>query len=392
MKLAKRMNIIKPSGTISMAEKARSLERSGRTIYHLDVGEPDFDTPAHIKEAAIQAIKSGFTHYTSSRGILELRQAISEDLSKRSIEANPEREIIVTPGAKHALYCSCLATLNPGDEVLVLAPTWPTHFQCVEIAGARAIEVPCGAAYCLDEEALKARLTDKSKMILISSPNNPTGGIVDKNDIKTIVDLAVDHDLLILSDEVYDRIVYNGLNVRSVASFDDARERSIVINGFSKAYAMTGWRLGYAFANEKIIEAMTRLQQSTTTCPASFIQKAGVSALKGPQDLIEKMVEEYDRRRRFIVEALNDITGVNCVLPKGAFYVFPDISHLKMPSSEFCFALLEDEGVSTTPGSVFGESGEGHIRVSYATDLETLSEAVKKIKIFVDKYAHHKAS
>jgi len=288
MKLAKRMNIIKPSGTIAMAEKARSLERSGRTIYHLDVGEPDFDTPAHIKEAAIQAIKSGFTHYTSSRGILELRQAISEDLSKRSIEANPEREIIVTPGAKHALYCSCLATLNPGDEVLVLAPTWPTHFQCVEIAGARAIEVPCGAAYCLDEEALKARLTDKSKMILISSPNNPTGGIVDKNDIKTIVDLAVDHDLLILSDEVYDRIVYNGLNVRSVASFDDARERSIVINGFSKAYAMTGWRLGYAFANEKIIEAMTRLQQSTTTCPASFIQKAGVSALKGPQDLIEK--------------------------------------------------------------------------------------------------------
>jgi aspartate/methionine/tyrosine aminotransferase len=387
VKIAKRMQTIESSGTIAMAEKAREMQQAGRKILNLDVGEPDFDTPEHIKQAAIDAIKKGFTHYTSSKGTQELRQAIAADLATRNIKADPEKELIVTPGGKHALYCACLATLDPEDEVLILAPTWPTHFQCVEVAEARTVEVSCGPSYNLNEETLKKGITDKSKMILVSSPNNPTGGVMGADEIKAIVDLAIDHDLLILSDEIYDHIVFDDFKARSPASFNKVRERCIVINGFSKAYAMTGWRLGYAFADEKIIEAMVRVQQSTTTCPASFVQKAGVAALRGPQDSIQKMVQEYDRRRKFIAEQLNNITGISCNMPKGAFYVFPDISSLRITSLEFCSKLLEEEGVSTTPGSVFGESGEGYVRVSYATSLETISEAVKKIKGFVNKYS-----
>jgi len=385
LKLAERMGLIKPSGTIAMAEKARELERKGRKIYHLDMGEPDFDTPAHIKEAAITAIKEGFTHYTSSRGILELREAIADDLKNRGIDADPNDEILVTPGAKHAIYCACLSTLNPGDEVLVLSPTWPTHFQCVEIAEARAVEVPCGEDYSLNEEELKARVTGKTRMILIGSPNNPTGGVLSQEAVETIVDVAEDNDLLILSDEVYDRLVYEDSKPVSPASLGNGGERTIVVNGFSKAYAMTGWRLGYACASKEIIDAMTRIQQSTTTCPVSFVQKAGIAALRGPQTPVEKMVEEYDKRRHFTVEKLNEIDRVRCVTPKGAFYVFPDISDLKMPSSEFCLRLLEETGVSTTPGSVFGECGEGHIRVSYASDIQTISEGIKRLEEFVEK-------
>ncbi|MDW8048853.1 MAG: pyridoxal phosphate-dependent aminotransferase [Nitrososphaerota archaeon] len=380
---SKRMERIKPSGTIAMAEKSRQMERSGVKVYHLDVGEPDFDTPEHIKEAAVEALRNGFTHYTSSRGILELREAISEDLKARGLEADPAKEIIVTPGGKHAIYCACLATLNPNEEVLVLAPTWPTHFQCVEMAEARPIEVPCGQDYRLDEEILKSCITKKTRMILISSPNNPTGGLLEIGDLKVIADLSIDYDLLVLSDEIYDRIVYDDLKIRSIASFDGMKDRTIVINGFSKTYAMTGWRLGYACAHRDIIEAMDRIQQSTTTCPASFVQKAGVAALKGPQDSVTRMIREYDYRRRFIVDVLNSIPGVHCVMPRGAFYVFPDFSRLRIPSYELSNRLLLEEKVSTTPGIEFGKCGEGHIRLSYAVGLDVIGEALKRIKEFV---------
>lgn len=378
--------MIKPSGTMAMSERARVLRRSGRKVYNLDVGEPDFETPKHIEEAACEAIRTGFTHYTSSLGIIELREAISRDLKSRSVQADPEKEIIVTPGSKHAIYCACLATLDPNDEALVLAPAWPTYFTCIEAAEAKAIEVPCGETYSLYEDALKEKITRKTKMILTNSPNNPTGGVLSPEDLKAIIDLAVDHDLLILSDEIYDRIVYDDSEIRSMASFDGAIERTIIVNGFSKTYAMTGWRLGYAFAESKIIDAMNNIQQATTTCPTSFIQKAAITALDGSQDFLRKMVMEYDRRRRFIVKGLNEIKGINCVMPKGAFYVFPDLTSLKMPSSEISNRLLEEEAVSTTPGSAFGECGERYIRCSYATDLETISGALEKIEEFVKRY------
>ncbi|MEM1508075.1 MAG: pyridoxal phosphate-dependent aminotransferase [Candidatus Bathyarchaeia archaeon] len=389
MRLADRMNIIKPSGTIAMAEKARELARSGKKLYNLDVGEPDFDTPEHIKRAAIEALVSGFTHYTSSLGIIELRRAIAEYLKdKKGLDVNPEKEIIVTPGAKHAIYCACMATLNPGDEVLVLTPTWPTHFTCVEAAEAKVVEVPCGESYILDEELLKRSISNKTRMMIINSPNNPTGGVLSVNELKAIADLAADHDLLILSDEIYDEIIYDGFQTRSMASFDEIRENVILVNGFSKAYAMTGWRLGYTVANETIIDAMNRIQQATTTCPASFVQKAGIAALKGPQDCVRKMIEEFDKRRRYVVRALNEIPEVRCVMPRGAFYVFPRLPSINMPSFEVSMRLLEEEGVSTTPGSVFGSCGEGHIRISYATSLEVIVEAVERIKNFVNKYSN----
>jgi aspartate/methionine/tyrosine aminotransferase len=382
------MNVFKPSGTIAMAEKARELAKSGRKIYNLDVGEPDFDTPEHIKRAAIEALMEGFTHYTSSLGIIDLRRAIAEHLrNRKGLDVNPEKEIIVTPGAKHAIYCACLATLNPGDEVLVLTPTWPTHFTCVEVTGAIVVEVSCGETYSLDEEALKERITPRTRMIIVNSPNNPTGGVLSVSKLKVIADLADDHDLLILSDEIYDEIIYDGFETKSMASFSNIKDNVILINGFSKAYAMTGWRLGYAVANETIIDAMNRIQQSTTTCPASFIQKAGIAALKGPQDSVRKMIEEFDRRRKYVVKALNEFPGVKCVMPKGAFYVFPRISKLGMSSFEVSMKLLEEEGVSTTPGSVFGKCGEGHIRLSYATSLEVIAEALEKIKSFVERYS-----
>lgn len=383
MKIAKRMGLLKPSGTLAMAEKAREIAKGGRKVLNLEVGEPDFSTPLHIKEAAYEAIRNDFTHYTPSRGIIELREAISEDLRTLGVRADPHREILVTPGSKHGIYCACLATLDPGDEVLVLAPTWSTHFSCVEYAEAKPIEVPCGETYTLNEEALKEKLTSKSRMILVCSPNNPTGGVLTEGELRIISDIAEDHDLLVLSDEIYNKIVYEEAEAKSLASFENLREHIILINGFSKTYAMTGWRLGYVFANESIIKAIDKIIQASTTCPPSFVQKAGIAALKGPKECVASMVEEYNRRRKFIVEKLNEIPKVRCATPKGAFYVFPDFSPLKMPSLELCMKLLEEKGVAATPGSAFGNCGEGHVRFSYATSTEVIEEAMEKVREFV---------
>lgn len=368
-----------------MLEKANSLAKKGKQILHMEAGEPDFDTPPHIKEAACQSIKNGFTHYTSSRGTPELRQAICEDLLKRGIEADPDSEILVTPGAKHAIYCACLATLNAGNEVLVISPAWPTFYVCVQAAEAKPVEVPLGEGYRLNEEELKERMTNRTKMILVNSPNNPTGGALDKQDIATIAEVALDHDLLVLSDEIYDRIVYDGFKPVSAASLEGMKDRTLFINGFSKTYAMTGWRLGYVVANKEIVGAMQRIQQATTTCPASFVQKAGLAALKGPQDCVENMVKQYDARRRIIVKKLNEIPGVNCSLPKGAFYVFPSFHGFKKSSKEIVEGLLIKEGICATAGSAFGAFGEGHIRFSYATSQAVISEAMDKLKSYVEK-------
>jgi aspartate/methionine/tyrosine aminotransferase len=381
------MGLLKPSGTLAMAEKAREAAKSGKTVLHLEVGEPDFSTPSHIEEAAYDAMRSDFTHYTSSRGIFELREAISDYLKGMEVEADPEKEIIVTPGSKYGIYCGCLATLNAGDEVLVLSPTWPTHFTCIEFVQAKPVEVPCGEAYRLDEEALKERITGKSKMVMLCSPSNPTGGMLTETDLKAISEIAEDHDLLVLSDEIYNKIVYDGVKTRSMASFKNIRDQVILVNGFSKTYAMTGWRLGYVSAHRTIIDAINRIVQTSITCPVSFVQKAGVAALRGPQECVTNMVAKYDRRRRLIVEKLNEMPRIHCEMPKGAFYVFPDFSSLSMPSHDISIRLLEEKGVCSTPGSVFGEYGKGHIRFSYATSLDVIEEAMGKIKEFVLEYS-----
>jgi aspartate/methionine/tyrosine aminotransferase len=383
MKVSERMLNILPSGTVRMLEKAQELKRSGRDIIDLSVGDPDFDTQISIKEVACDAIREGFTHYTSSRGILELREAICGDLKKRGVIADPIHEILITPGTKHALYCSCLATLNPNDEVLILSPSWPTHYTCVQAAGGKPIHVPTYDNYGFNEEAVKLGLSTNSKMILINSPNNPTGGGLSKSDIKAISEFAIDHDLLVISDEVYDRITYDNFKPVSIASLEGMKERTITLNGFSKTYAMTGWRLGYAATTREIISAMQTIQQATTTCPTSFVQKAGLEALNGSQDYVEHMVKEYDVRRRAIVKRLNEIPKVTCKMPKGAFYVFPDFSENKISSIKLVEELLEKKGVNSTPGSAFGVFGEGHIRFSYSTSLPIIMKAMDRIEDYI---------
>ena len=382
--VSRRMNLIPPSGTIEMFEKAGSLERMGRRVLHLEVGEPDFDTPEHIKRAAYEAMKRGFTHYTSSRGIPELREAISEYVREwKGFEADPDREIIVTPGTKHAIYCACMALLNPGDEVILLSPIWTTFFACVRAAEAIPVELHAPWGCWFDEEELKEKISDRTRMIIVNSPNNPTGGALDADCVKAIADLAEDHGITVLSDEIYSRIVYDGFRQVSPASLIGV-EHTVTVDGFSKTYAMTGWRLGYAIASREVVDAMVRLQQATTTCPASFVQAAAVEALRSSQECVEEMVREYDRRRRMLVERLSRIPGIRCEKPRGAFYVFPDVSAAGKPSRQVVMELLETEGVCTTPGSVFGRLGEGHIRISYATSMQTLSEALDRIEEYFE--------
>lgn len=385
MRLSNRMRFIPSSGTISVMEKVQKMIKEGKNVFRLDIGDPGFDTPEHIKKVAHEAIQNGYTHYTSSKGILELREVVSNDLKTKGVVAEPNTEIIVTPGSKHSIFCACFATLNPGDEVLILSPSWPTHFVIVQATGAKPIEVPTKENFGLAEEALKEAITEKTKMILFNSPNNPTGGALEKSEVRVIADIAEDSDLLVLSDEIYDRLVYDGFKQISIASLDDVKERTITVNGFSKTYAMTGWRLGYAAADEKIIGAMARIQSNTTTCSPTFVQKAAIVALTGSQDTVYEMIEEYDKRRTLLVRKLNEIDGISCLNPKGAFYVFPDISKFGKSSDEIVDMFLEKVGLSSTAGSVFGNTGEGHIRLSYAmSGKKVISEAMEALNTFIE--------
>jgi len=382
-KLSSRISSIKPSPTLSVSEKARKLKSQGKKLVDLSIGEPDFDTPLHIKRACVEALDKGFTHYTSSKGIIELRQAISTYYKKYfNVDVNPNSEVIVTPGSKFALYAAIQCIVDVGDEVILLTPAWPTYWQCVESAGGRVVEVNCSDSFKLNEESLKNAITDRSKAIVFCSPNNPTGGVLTIDELKVISDLAVDHDLYVISDEIYRMLVYDGVKPFTMLSFGELKDRLIVIDGFSKAYAMTGWRLGFAIANKDVIDGIDKIQQNTTTCPASFIQYAGVTALLEDQSCVENMVLEYDSRRRFLVRELNSIEGLRCPNPKGAFYVFPDLSMLNLNSMDIADKLL-DYGVVTVPGVAFGSGGEYHIRISYATSMDEIKRGIELIRKFV---------
>ncbi|MEM1658400.1 MAG: pyridoxal phosphate-dependent aminotransferase [Candidatus Jordarchaeales archaeon] len=380
MRLASRMSTLPPSGTIGMLEIARRMEKEGRKIIHLEVGEPDFDTPSHVKAAAVRALEEGFVKYTESKGILELRKAIAlKVMEKSGCEVDVE-EIIVTPGAKHAIFCAILALLEPGEEVVIPSPAWPTYKDITRFAGGVPREIPLSEDYSLNEEALKEAITSKTKMVILNSPNNPTGGVISGEEMKAVVDLAVDHGFYIMSDEIYDDLTYDGFKQTSILSFEEARDISVLIHGFSKSYAMTGWRIGYAVAPKDLVNAMSKIQQNTTTCAASFVQKAALEALTGPQECVEEMRKEYDKRRRALVKALNEIDGVHCPTPKGAFYVFPDISAYVKDSVRFAERLLVEKGVCVTPGKVFGLGGEGHVRISYAASMESILEGVERMR------------
>jgi len=386
--IAKRFREVQPFLGRVMFEKAKAMERKGEKLVHFELGEPDFDTPQHIKEAAKRALDEGHTHYAPSAGILELREAIAEKLKKEnSFDADPVSEICVTIGSQEAAYLAIMCTIDPGDEVLITDPAYYIYRNCVLMAGGAPVSVPLEKEnhFRLNPQDLEKRLTSRSKMVVVNSPCNPTGSVMTKGDLEAIDDLARTYDLLVVSDEIYEKITYDGQKHYSIAALSKDTSRMIVVGGFSKAYAMTGWRIGYAVANKTIISTMIKMQQSAVSSGTTFAQKGAVAALRGPQEPLQNMLKEFQKRREVIIGGLNKIEGFSVAKPKGAFYAFVDTKKLQKPSIELSEYLLNEARVVTTPGIAFGENGEGYIRMSYAASIENIEEGLERIKRAVDK-------
>lgn len=382
--IAERMNKIEASETLKVADKVREMERKGIDVVHFDVGEPDFTTPEIIRRAAKESLDKGLTHYTSSSGIKELREAISEDLRNFGVEYLPD-EIVATPGGKQAILYGFLATINPRDEVIIFDPSWPTHASTVKMAEGIPVRIKTDSNLEPDFDLLKKSITQKTKMILINSPNNPSGAVYGKKILEQIAELAVEHDLLVMSDEIYKEMVYDRKHV-SFASLNGMGERTILADGFSKTFAMTGWRLGYIAAKDSIIKNVVKLQQNSATCPSAFVQVAGVVALREAKPEAKKMIEEYRKRREIVLKGLKEISQVKTPIPYGAFYVFPDFTFTKLSSEELQKRLLEEKGVATIPGNAFGKDYDGFLRISYATSQEKIQEGLSRIKNFVSNF------
>lgn len=379
--LAHRIACLGTEESFEMLAKAQSLERKGKKIIHLEIGEPDFDTPKHIKRAAVRALYAGYTHYVPAAGIFELREAIAEHIAKtRRVEAAPD-EVIVTPGAKTMIFLSILACVNPGDEVLYPNPGYPIYESVINLVGAKPVPLPLREEkeFSFDQEYFKNHVTEKTRMIIINSPENPTGGILSEDDLKLIADSVADRrDIMVLSDEIYSSIIYEGEH-KSIISFPEMKEKTILVDGFSKTYAMTGWRLGYGVMPKELAQKVARLAINTHSCTCTFIQMAGVEALRGPQGCVKEMIEEFRRRREMIVSGLNGIQGIRCHKPKGTFYVFPNIKGIGMSSQDLADYLLNEAGVAVLPGTAFGAYGEGYLRLSFANSAENIREGLQRI-------------
>ena len=350
---------------------------------NLSVGEPDFPTPSHIIDAAVEAMKAGFTHYTPNAGLMEFREAVAEKLKKENgIEVEPSKEVIATVGAMGALSLAILSTVNPGDEVLIPNPGFVSYEAQVLLAGGKPVYYPTieEGKFVVNLVKLEQSISKKTKAIIINSPSNPTGAMLDIQQLERIAEIAVENDLLIISDEAYESIIYDDAKHISIASLPEMKERTISIFTFSKTYAMTGWRIGFAAANESIISHMTKLQEHLYAHPSSISQKAAVAALRGPKVSIEMMVREYSERRGLVLKMLGGILGIKYSKPQGAFYVFPSISAFKKSSMDFAMSILEKAKVIIVPGTAFGSNGEGYMRISYATSREKLVEALSRIK------------
>jgi aspartate aminotransferase len=379
--LSKRVLNLKESGTLKAMIKAKELQAKGIKVIQLDVGEPDFPTPINIIKAAEKAMEEGFTHYTPSLGIPELREAIANKLREENKIDVSKDNIIITPGSKQAIFYAVMALIDEEDEVIIPTPAWSSYMEIVTLAGGKVKEVPTNNDFSLNIEKIKEVITERTKLIIINSPNNPTGHVMDIKEIRELCELVLDSNLFVLSDEIYEKLIYEGQHI-SIASLPNMEERTITINGFSKTYAMTGWRLGYVVAPKNLISAMNKIQQHTATCATSFAQIAAIEALK-PHTPIMPMIEEFKRRRNYICKALEKLS-FKFVKPKGAFYVFPEIPIDNMNSNEFCDLLLEKYGVSVTPGTAFGNYNK-HIRISYANSMENIEEAMKRIEMFINE-------
>jgi aspartate/methionine/tyrosine aminotransferase len=379
--LAKRMSRLGTETAFEVLARAKAMEAKGREVIHLEIGEPDFDTPKNIRNAAKKALDEGFTHYGPSPGMPNTREVFAEFLtSDRGSEVKPEN-IVVTPGAKPILFFSILALVDEGDEVVYPNPGFPIYESVINFVGAKPVPIPLREekAFSFDLDEMRGLVNDKTKLIIINSPQNPTGGVLTPEDMKGIAELADKHDAWILSDEVYSKMVYEGKHV-SIYDYPEVKNRTILLEGHSKTYAMTGWRLGYAAMPVELAEQISKLQTNSNSCTASFTQVAGVEAITGPQDESLKMMAEFKARRDLIVDGLNDIPGFKCLRPKGAFYVFPNIAGTGRKSKELEEYLLDEAGVAGLSGTSFGEYGEGYLRFSYANSQENIKKALDKIR------------
>src|SRR5262245_33046079 len=381
MRLSERMARLGTETAFEVLVRARALEAQGKNVVHLEIGEPDFDTPAHIGEAAVQALKGGATHYGPSAGLPELREAIAEDSTRRrGAKATPEM-VVVTPGGKPIMFFVILALVDPGDEVLYPNPGFPIYESMIRYIGGNPVPVRLleERDFQLDVDQLCDRVGPKTRLIILNYPHNPTGGVVPESGLRAIAAAAAKHGIPVLSDEIYSRILYDGEH-RSIAAMPGMEPLAIVLDGFSKTYAMTGWRLGYGIMPAPMAQVVAKLQTNSTSCTATFTQLAGVAALRGDQSSVDAMTAEFKRRRDAIVDGLRTIRGFACVRPKGAFYVFPNIARTGFSSRALADRLLEEAGVACLSGTAFGEFGEGHLRFSYANSMENIQEALRRIK------------
>ena len=386
MEFAARMSRLGTESAFEVLAKAKSLEAKGREIVHLEIGQPDFVTPMNICEAAFKAMKDGHTGYGPAAGLLEFREVVAEHISEsRGVDIHPD-EVTVTPGAKPIMFFTILALADEGDEVIYPAPGFPIYESVINFIGAKAIPLPLREEinFRFRIEDLVASISDRTKLLIINSPQNPTGGILLKEDLEAISELAIKHDFYVLTDEVYSRLQYEGIH-DSVINRPGMKERTIMIEGHSKTYAMTGWRLGYGIAPKAMADKITQLAINSNSCTTTFIQIAGIEALKGPQDFVNNMASEFKKRRDVIVDGLNAIEGISCFKPQGAFYAFPNVMRLPLPCRELADYLLDEAGVALLPGTAFGDHGHGYLRLSYANSLENILEGLDRIQAGISK-------
>jgi len=381
MNFAERMSRLGTESAFEVLARARALERQGKEIIHLEIGEPDFDTPAHIRDAAKRALDSGATHYGPAAGLPEVREAISKDVgTTRNIPVTPE-EIVVTPGAKPIMYFIITALVNPGDEVIYPNPGFPIYESVINFVGGVPVPIPLReeSGFGFDLSVLERKASERTKLIIINSPQNPTGGVLELDQLGRIAEVAKRYRIPVLSDEIYKAFLYDG-EFASITRFPGMEDLVIILDGFSKAYAMTGWRLGYGVMPPALAEHVTRLMVNSNSCTASFTQLAGIAALQGDQTPVAAMVAEFKRRRDLVVSGLNQLPGVSCRSPRGAFYVFPNVKGLKRPSAEIAETLLNEAGVAVLGGTAFGQYGEGYLRLSYANSEANLRKALAQMR------------
>jgi aspartate aminotransferase len=384
--LAQRMSRLGTETAFEVLNKARALERSGKKIIHLEIGEPDFDTPANIVEAGIDALRKGWTHYGPSAGLPELRQAIAEEVGRtRGVKVTSD-EVVVVPGGKPIIFFAILALAEAGDEVIYPNPGFPIYESMIQYAGARAMPIRLQEEkdFRFDVDEMASLISDRTRLIILNSPQNPTGGVLSKQDFHDIAAAIGDRNIMVLSDEIYSRLVFEGEHY-SIMSVPGFQERTILLDGFSKTYAMTGWRMGYGVMRSDLAAHITRLMTNSNSCTASFTQVAGIEAIRGDQSSVDRMRAEFRRRRDAFVAGLNRIKGFSCRMPKGAFYVFPNITKTGWKSKPLADALLEEAGVAALSGASFGEFGEGYLRFSVANSLENLNQALEQIDAWTKK-------